>query len=281
MKIRRHLITGEPILYAPERSGRPNAFPPGEAPVAALPYDPRCPFCPGNEAETPPESARVGDPWRVRAFPNKYPFAPHHEVIVDAPQHDATFESLPHARDVVAMYLDRYRALARHDGMEQAVLFKNCGREAGASLPHSHAQVAALPFTPPRIEREATAFRQAASCPLCDAIGAAEANIAENESFMAHAPVAGAFSGELWIVPKEHIGDFSPLAGRAIDDLASMLAIATFQVTRLSSSYNWLFLQFGEHSAAHAYVEVIPRTSAVAGFELATGTFIDSGKARA
>jgi len=49
--VRRNLITGEPILFAPERQARPNAFNEDDA---------VCPFCPGNEAMTPPEIARIG-----------------------------------------------------------------------------------------------------------------------------------------------------------------------------------------------------------------------------
>ena len=70
MKIARHLITGEPILVAPERATRPHAFGPDD--TSEL-----CPFCAGNESLTPPEVARVEreGAWLARAFPNKYPAA--------------------------------------------------------------------------------------------------------------------------------------------------------------------------------------------------------------
>lgn len=60
--LRRHIITADPILFAPERAGRPNAFGGEENGV--------CPFCPGNETMTPPEIERAGEPWRIRVFPN-------------------------------------------------------------------------------------------------------------------------------------------------------------------------------------------------------------------
>ena len=66
MTLRNHPITGEPILFAPERASRPRAFAGDES-------TDRCPFCPGNETDTPPTIAAAGEPWRVRVFANKFP----------------------------------------------------------------------------------------------------------------------------------------------------------------------------------------------------------------
>ena len=105
MAVRKHPVSGEPILYAPERAGRPNAFERTSEEV--------CPFCPGNESLTPPEIARTGDPWRVRVFPNKYPAVAGHEVIVESNRHDATFHSIDNAAEVMSMYISSYRPTAR------------------------------------------------------------------------------------------------------------------------------------------------------------------------
>src|SRR5687768_4156470 len=88
MIFRTHPLTGEPILFAPNRAARPRAF--GD------PSSERCPFCPGHESDTPAEVARIGDPWRVRVFPNKYPPVDGAEVIVEAPGHDDPFHSIEH-----------------------------------------------------------------------------------------------------------------------------------------------------------------------------------------
>jgi len=127
MALRKHPISGEPILYAPARAGRPNAFGREAGDV--------CPFCPGNESLTPAEISRSGDPWRVRVFPNKYPAAEGHEVIVDSNRHDASFESIDNAAEAVAMYVARYRA---HSDAAYVSLFKNAGERAGASIEHIH-----------------------------------------------------------------------------------------------------------------------------------------------
>jgi UDPglucose--hexose-1-phosphate uridylyltransferase len=260
LTIRRHLITGDAILFAPERAQRPNAY----AREATI-----CPFCPGHESETPPEIARTGDPWRVRAFPNKYPFAAYHELVVEMPEHDGSFATIAHANEVVAMYAARYRELSVRDGIEYVALFKNHGAAAGASLRHEHSQLAALPFVPPRVVREREAFARASVCPLCSG----GTTIDENETFRVVDPGARMFVGERWIVPKRHVAELSDLAPNELDDLATMLQS---NAAAMTGAYNWLFFSFPQARRAHFYVDIFPRTSPVAGFELMTDTFVDS-----
>ena len=142
--IRRNPITGAPVLLAPERLLRPHALGGDEEIV--------CPFCPGHERETPPEIWRDGDPWSIRVFPNKYPATERHEIVVETADHDAGFEDLDRAAGIVDAWLDRYRALS------PAIIFKNHGRAAGASLTHAHSQILGTPFVPPRLAAEAAAF---------------------------------------------------------------------------------------------------------------------------
>ena len=269
-EVRRNLITGEPILFAPERAARPNAF----ADVApAL----QCPFCPGNESMTPPEIARTGDPWRVRVFPNKYPFTEHHEVIVESPAHDATFDAID-AAEVVGVYLNRYRALSSRNGVKSVVLFKNHGRAAGASLDHLHSQIAGLPFIPPRVANESSAFARAVSCPLCDAIAThrvAGLIVAETDSMISIAPHGSTFAHQQWIAPKRHVNDLAALNDRESRELASLLQLAAVGARKISGAHNWLFLGFPRMAPAHCYADVFPRVTNVAGFEIATGTYVD------
>lgn len=264
MSFRRNVITGEPVLFAPERATRPHAFSRDDA------ADERCPFCPGHESDTPPEILRLGgDPWRARVFPNKYPPIEGAEVIVESPDHRARFEDLPHAEAIAQLYIDRYRA---HSEAAYVAIFKNEGTRAGASIDHLHSQLVPLPFVPPRIARELEGFARAASCPLCTA---AEHLIAESDSFRWIAPHASSFSYQQWIVPKRHVGEMSALTGDEIAELASLLGRASSATTRLTASLNWTFMNFPRSPAAHAYIEVLPRMTAVAGFELGTGTFVE------
>jgi UDPglucose--hexose-1-phosphate uridylyltransferase len=258
--VRRHLLSGDPILFAPGRSERPNAFGTSAA-------DDVCPFCPGHEEQTPPAVATVGEPWRVRVFPNKYPASEQHEVIVEAPDHEAEFEDIADAAAVIGTYRERYAAVSKRAAY--AALFKNHGPLAGASLRHIHSQLLATPFLPPRIVREQAAF--ADGCPLCDAL---RTNVIdENAGFVRIAPEGSAMSYQQWLVPKQHAPELSTL--QSDEDLAAMLQAAAGGMRRLSGSYNWVFVNFPAAPRAHWYVELFPRFGAVAGFELGTGTFIE------
>ena len=261
MHFRVHPLTGEPIVYAPERAARPRAF--GDA------SEERCPFCAGHESDTPPEITRSGEPWRVRVFPNKYPPVEGAEVIVESPRHEETFDALGHAEEVVHAYVERYRA---HERAAYVSIFKNEGARAGASIPHLHSQVIPVPFVPPRIERERAGFARATSCPLCAPEGHL---IAETPSFLWLAPAASTMAYQQWIVPRRHIHEIAAFTGAEVRELAGLLRSAARATRAISSAFNWAFLNFPGEEKAHCYLDLFPRLSVIAGFELGTGTFVE------
>ncbi|MEA2490947.1 MAG: UDPglucose--hexose-phosphate uridylyltransferase [Acidobacteriota bacterium] len=260
MSFRRNLLTGEPIVFSPERAARPRAF---LDDATAL----TCPFCPGHEHETPPSLAVAGEPWRVRVFANKYPSVTGAEVIVEAAEHEARFEDVDHAADVVAMYVERYRA---HSDAAYVSLFKNEGAAAGSSIPHLHSQVMPLPFVPPRVTRELAGFRDA--CPLCARPGEV---IVETEHFTWLAPHASWMPYQQWLVPKRHACEMTALDGAALAELASLLRASAGKMRTLAPAFNWMFLNFPREPQAHWYVDLFPRMTTIAGFELGTGTFVE------
>jgi UDPglucose--hexose-1-phosphate uridylyltransferase len=253
-----HPITGDPIVFAPERASRPGAFGGDET-------EERCVFCPGHESDTPPTIASIGDPWRVRVFRNKYPSVAEAEVIVESAQHEATFDAIGHAQDAVRMMVDRYCA---HAHAAHVSLFKNEGPVAGTSIPHLHSQVIPLPFVPPRVAREGEAFDRAPRCPLCALDGHV---IRETSSFTWLAPAASWMPYQQWIIPKRHIAEMPALDEREIAELATLLQSSSRAMLTIDRSYNWLFMNFARRDSAHFYVELFPRVTAFAGFELGTG----------
>lgn len=266
--IRSHLITGEPIFFAPERAARPGAFAGDREPE-------RCPFCAGHEEDTPAPVAVLGSPWRIRVVPNKYPPVPGAEVIIEAPEHTVPFERIAHVDEVLAVTVDRYRA---HADAAYTSVFKNEGPDAGASIPHVHSQLMPLPFVPPRIAREAAAFARAAQCPLCTAIDSHRRDglvMRETDAFAWLAPSASWMAWQQWIVPKEHASGMSALDVPRIAELAQLLRAASGAMRAVSPSFNWAFVNFPNGSAAHWYVDLFPRRTTIAGFELATGTFVE------
>jgi UDPglucose--hexose-1-phosphate uridylyltransferase len=267
--IRRHPITGDDILYAPGRAERPNAFPLGAR-------DPRCPFCPGHEADTPPEIARhpTTDAWRYRIVPNKYPAAPGHQVIVESPDHATSFDRIAEPEAVLrASLVQLSRAL---ETSAYASLFKNHGAEAGASIDHVHSQLLPVSWLPPRIVRERDGF-MAARCPLCALLGNdADGHLIERTRFFARvAPAGSIFPWQQWIMPLDHRSMLTDLDDARIADLAAVLARASRGMLKIANAYNWMFMLFPGCDVAHAYIDAFPRVTRVAGFELATGSFID------
>lgn len=257
--IRGNRITGEPVIVAPGRAGRPNVFRDG--------ID-RCPFCPGHESDTPPQIWRDGDPWNIRVFPNKYPATEWHEVIVESADHGATFDRLEpeHASRVVARYITEYYSVAQRAA--SVSIFKNHGRLAGASIPHIHSQILGTPFVPPRIGREAAAFEAASRCPLCDL--ADEPLIEKSEHYVRIAPRGSSMPCEQWIVPLRHGSEF-----QEEDGLAAILQRATRGMLAIADSFNWIFMNFRGRPAAHWYVQLFPRAAVHAGFEFGSASAIN------
>jgi len=249
-------ITGDPVILAPAREQRPNVF--EGAP---------CPFCPGAEDQTPPETARDGEPWRIRVFPNRYPPTEHAEVIVESAKHDDAFDALSadHAARAVEMYFERYRAI----DASYVSIFKNHGRLAGASIPHLHSQLVGTTFIPLRPAREGEAFARATRCPLCDV--SEHPLIAETENYRWIASHGSRLAYQQWIVPKSHEHDLNEPR-----ELASLLQSSARAMRSLSDSFNWAFITFPHQPRGHWYVELFPRIAMIAGYELGTGTFINT-----
>lgn len=179
-------LTGLRTIVAAARATRPGG---GLRATPAAPIDPEGdPFAAGHEGRTPPELWALrprGGPadspgWAVRAVPNLYPAltpAPEseppdesrpelfhsrpalgaHEVIVNAPQSVSSLSDLP--VEQVALAADAWRERMRaHPDAACLHLIVNERQEAGASLPHTHAQLYALDFVPAAIARERERF---------------------------------------------------------------------------------------------------------------------------
>ncbi|HEY5173524.1 MAG TPA: hypothetical protein VIK54_17510, partial [Acidimicrobiia bacterium] len=165
-------LTGDRVILAPARALRPDTFRVHADPLPAS--DATCPFCRGNEHETPPEVARLGSGgpdtpgWTLRVVPNKYPIvgdgvAGAHEVVIFSPAHDADFGALSEseAADVVLALRERARFHLAH-GRRYVQAFVNQGKAAGASIEHPHAQLVALDLVPPRAQVRLDRFALAA-----------------------------------------------------------------------------------------------------------------------
>ena len=330
-EMRRDPLTDTYVLFSEARGHRPHEFLPPQAP----PQRDACPFCAGNEQQTPGALAtypalpdRTDLPWQVRVVPNKYPavfkrseratFYPFsysssasgadpeltrppawwqepdtgglHEVIIESPLHLSGFTELsqPEMTLVMTVYRDRLRACGQDPQLAYALLFKNAGARAGASLEHIHSQLLALPILPAAFQYELMRTAEYAMLngvgPLTDMLDGdletGERIVAEDDQFVLWCPYASRFPYETWLIPREPNSRFE-------EATESELAVAAGWLRRLLLAYHELSPQpaynFWIRSAplrqSHPHfcwrLEVAPRVASLAGFELASGCFIN------
>jgi UDPglucose--hexose-1-phosphate uridylyltransferase len=289
-------LSGEWVIDAPDRADRPNAL------SASADEGGDCPFCPGNEAQTPPELMRLGtDEWRTRVFPNKYPSfvksaAPDggtgeapatgiHEVIVESPRHDAGFARLTatEMEDAIETWFSRIAHHESRGDVRQLVLFKNERAAAGESIRHVHSQLAGFSYAAPAIESELAAIAAGEGCALCrqleSEIGSGERLIAASDSFAAIAPFASRFPWESRVIPRRHGGSPASSGRGERQELARLLRrlLGAMDAQLRNPAFNLVIrtAPLDDEGTFHWNLRVLPRVATVGGFELATGTFIN------
>jgi UDPglucose--hexose-1-phosphate uridylyltransferase len=311
--LRQDPTTRQWAVLAPRRESRPH-----ERLVVSRPSlperDDTCPFCPGNEDQTPPEIDRLphGEPWAVRVVPNlfaalagdgsversgpplfrKMPGAGSHEVIIESPQHDARLDTmeLEDVARVVEMWRTRYRARIAEPHIRAVVVFKNFGPLAGTSLIHTHSQVVATPvFLPRLLRRLDVATRYAdehGSCVYDDVIAAErEARVrivAECGPFLAFEPFAAGSPFETWITPTTHQPSFGDLADGDVEDLGCVVRDVLRAIRAACGDPDFNLVMFSApsdgppHAVFHWHIKVLPKLATPAGFELGSAMSINT-----
>ena len=100
----------------------------------------------------------------------------------------------------------------------------------------------------------------------------------ENADWLFVVPYAPQRTFETWVVPKRRRGCFSSTSDAELASLSEILgdAIATTLGAAKRTDYNLLFrlppAKARDHEAAYFLIEIIPRGTTIAGFELASGS---------
>jgi UDPglucose--hexose-1-phosphate uridylyltransferase len=298
-------LTGLKTIIAGVRARRPGG---GFAVEPDPPIDPATdPFLEGHEDQTPPEVFAIrpngGAPdtpgWTVRAVPNLYPALEHdagqpertahpelfaaqpatgaHEVIVNAPAPVSTLAELPAGQVATAVEVWRERMKA-HASAHCRHLIVNERREAGASLPHTHAQLYALDFVPASIARErfgAYAVRTMGGNLLADLVQEEVRNreriVAIDAEAVLMAPYASRVPFHLLLAPRRgrpRFEDDGPTGAALLYDALRRLR------ERLGASPPLnLWVRTAPRGADHFcwWIEIQPRLGQPAGLELGTG----------
>ncbi len=256
-ELRKDPIVGRWVIISTERARRPSDF----AAEPVRPAGSTCPFCPGNEATTPPEllagrppGGRPNQPgWSYRVTANKFPAlriegdlepageglfdrmngVGAHEVVIETPDHRASLATLSRdaIADVLLAFRERILDLKKDPRFEYVLVFKNHGEAAGASLEHPHSQLIATPIIPIMVADElagsARYFAMKERCVWCDILRQerreGRRRILEADGFVALAPFAPRFPFETWLLPIVHRAAYEESAVDQLRALAGVL----------------------------------------------------------
>jgi UDPglucose--hexose-1-phosphate uridylyltransferase len=320
--IRQDAATRIWTIVATERARRPDDFTKSESkPPKREPYDPKCPFCKGNEHMTPPaiysRPAGVveGGAWDIRVVLNKFAAlsAPQegsqarrrrrrdlylemdgvgqHEVVIEVPDHSKTIATMTdeEVTRIVSTYRLRFLDLDGCDWNQLIIVFRNQGERAGTSLFHPHSQIIGSPIVPEeircRLDEAQRYYDDHGTCVYCDILQAEVSSgsrlVAQNSGFVAICPFASTVPYEMWILPRAHASSFGEIAEAEAELLAQILREVLRRLHDLldDPDYNYVIRSAPHYSARephfHWYVEILPRLTTRAGFEIGSGMNIN------
>lgn len=240
------------IISSPRRAKRPDI---------AKGSEPVCPFCYGNESKEK-ETYRVGGNegqanWQVRVIPNKFPFAPIHEIVIHSPDHHKNFDELPLTQNelILQTYKQRFQT---HQDKGQVYIFHNHGQAGGESLPHPHSQIVVIPDF---VKLDISPFIEPQDC-------------LETEHFRVYCPDSSEWPDEVWISPKKNNLFYAQITDEQIKDLAKSLyrLIQIFDLRHGNEfPFNFYIAPFKQW-----YLRIIPRIKTLGGFEVGTNVSVNT-----
>jgi len=253
--------------------------------------------------------------WTVRVVPNKFPALQiegaldrrgeglydkmngigAHEVVIETPEHDRDLADLPveHIQSVLDAYRERLVDLHKDKRLRYVLIFKNHGGPAGATLEHTHTQLIALPIIPKQMQEELEGARRyyelKERCVFCDIVAQETASdngrrvVSTTDRFIAIAPYAPRFPFETWILPRRHDASFHQVQGGP-DEMRELAGILKDTLQRLNLAlerppFNFVIhtspVSDGDLEYYHWHLEIMPKLTRVAGFEIGSGFYIN------
>ncbi len=259
-------------------------------------------------AEAAPKKSRN---WRILVLENKYPavasrprrvskrqnFFPvmpgvgEHDLLVTREYLD-NFPKLSkeEAFHVFEAFRDRYLMFFERPDIKYVSIFHNWGKRAGASVFHPHYQILAIPVVPPDVSRSLEGagryFRKHRKCVYCAMIKWERSQkkrvVMESKHSIAFAPFVSKSSFEIQIFPKAHRPFFENTLDVELADAALLLqkVLRKVEMNLRDPDYNFYIHTApvdgkARNRSYHWHIEVVPRWSVPAGFEYATGIFIN------
>lgn len=305
-QLRTDPFTGRTTIVAPDRQNRPHSND-----TTSQATDP---FLEGNEHETPPEVMVVREPrsqpngpgWTIRIVPNRFAALANfdatqntgsqtaegvHEVVIECPHSETCISqfSTPHIERLFQVYRDRLKELAADERLAAAILFKNKGTAAGASLSHAHSQIIATQFVPDGITNELTrcqAIHERDDIdPFEKLINDARATnciVTESAEMVTLCPFASRFPFEAWVMPKSPASRFESSTNAIVNPAGQMMRDLIQRLRKIHGDppYNFVLhsLPFHKNEVPwyRWHFELYPRLAGFAGYEAGADCFINT-----
>jgi len=309
-ELRQDPITGDWVVIATGRAKRPEEFAKQKRTQAEEDSEKKCFFCypeeTGQKKDVLIYKNSQGE-WTLRVFPNKYPAFSrlknnrihhkeegpyfkmdsigYHELIItrDHKKQLADLDILEIA-EVIDAYQDRYINLMNKKSVNYIEIFQNHGKEAGASVAHPHSQLMAIPVISPYIKRELKGaenyYRMNKYCVYCAIIKWEKEHrqriVFENDKYLVFCPFTSRVAFETWVIPKEHHPYFERINTQEKIQLAEALKTALKKISEAlnNPAYNFYIrtspADGQDYPHFHWHIEILPKTSEWAGFELST-----------
>jgi UDPglucose--hexose-1-phosphate uridylyltransferase len=215
-----------------------------------------------------------------------------HEVIIESPLHVQSLSDLDH--DQVTRVFESYRQrlaywLTKPD-VEYAIVFKNVGAAAGASLRHSHSQLIATSLLPPSVRSVGLSLAEHhanhGACLACEIIEEEiqmrQRVVALTQNFAAICPFASRLPYSIRVFPRQHRSDFHELPRHELEEFAELVQqlVKLLETLHVPAAYNYIIQTRARSTpgpaAFHWYLEIFPRLIKQAGFEWGSGGYINT-----
>jgi len=311
-ELRQDLVSGDWIVIAPGRALRPHDIRERRQRYRASRRG--CPFenPQANSNSKPYLIYPNKHDWAVQIIENKYPVlrhqnkcgslgrngpysiipgAGHHDVIITR-DHDKNFPKLNKeaANLVFQAFRDRYLMLFSDDCIAYISMFHNWGPQAGASIYHPHYQMIAVPVVPPDVNHSLLGsrryFNQYHKCVHCVMLDWERRQkkrlIYENDGAVSLAPYVSRSPFEVRIFPKKHLPYFENTYDHDLMAISDALqhTLRTIEKKLGDPDYNFFIhtapiKNKNQYRHYHWHIEITPKFTIRAGFELSTGIEIN------
>lgn len=307
-ELRQDIVSGDWIVISPTRAKKPEQLLKQEkrikTPIKKCPFE--NPQKSGNKE--PLLIYKKGRNWEIQVIENKYPAFIHRNVCAETFHHGPypIIEGVGHHEIVITKnhykkfsYLDkntanlvfqvfqkRYKTLAKDSCVSYISTFHNWGPKAGASIYHPHYQIIAIPVVPPDISHSldgsARFYQKNKKCVHCAMIDWEKKYkkriIYKNKGAIVFAPFISREPFELRVFPKKHLPYFENASNDELRFIVDALQTALRKVERRLKDPDYNFFihtspvkNKKQYEHYHWHIEILPKISISAGFELGTG----------